>query len=132
MVLTALGFALVLAYAGASAAIARNGYAEMQLRQEIEELRARTALLRYQNHRDGSSAQVRATAERLGLVMSEVTDAVDYVRLPYSAPAQVTRLAVAPAGERPSLSLSSAISEFATEVSAGGQAEASTDSGHRR
>jgi hypothetical protein len=129
VVLTALAFALVLAYAATSAATARNGYAEMQLRQEIEDLRARTSLLRYQNHLGESSARVNQTAARLGLVMSDPIEAVDYVPLPFSAPTQLTRLALAPAGER--ATMSSVISEFATGVSAGGRAEASTDSGHR-
>jgi len=127
--LTALGFALVLAYGAASAAIARNGYAEMQLRQEIEELRARAALLRYQNDLAASSDRVQQTAARLGLVMGDPVGAVDYVSLSSSAQAQVTRLALAPADER--ARLSSVISELATGVSTGGRAEASTDMGHR-
>jgi hypothetical protein len=130
VLLTALGFALVLAYAAASATIARNGYAEMQLRQEVEDLRARNALLRYQNHFAASSERVHQTAQQLGLAMADPVAAVDYVSLPSSTPAQVTRVALAPRGEW--ATVSSLLSELATGVSAGGRAEASTDSGHRR
>jgi hypothetical protein len=129
VVLTAVGFALVLAYGAASAAIARNGYAEMQLRQEIEELRARTALLRYQNDLVASSARVQQTAERLGLVMGDPVGAVDYVSLPSSAQAQVTQLALAPADE--GAGLSSVVSQLTSGVSTGGRAEASTEMSHR-
>ena len=126
MALTALGFFLVLGYAAASAAIARNGYAEMQLRQELEELRARGALLRYQNDLVASSERIERTALGLGLAMGDPVAAVDYVSLPPSAQAQLTRLALAPVDER-AMGLSSVISEFAT----GGRAEASTDTSHR-
>ena len=129
VVLTALGFVLVLAYGAASAAIARNGYAEVQLRQEIEDLRAMGALIRYQNDLVASSASVHETAAKLGLVMGDPVAVVDYVSLPSSTQAQVTRLALAPTDERGGLS--SVISEFATGVSTGGRAEASTDTSHR-
>ena len=129
VVLTALSFALVLAYAAASATIARNGYAEMQLRQGVEDLRARNALLRYQNQLAASSERVQQTAEQIGLAMADPVAAVDYVSLPSSTPAQVTRVALAPRGEW--ATVSSLLSELATGVSAGGRAEASTDSGHR-
>ena len=47
VVLAALVFSLVLSYAIACAATTRNGYSEIALRREIEDLRAQTALLRY-------------------------------------------------------------------------------------
>lgn len=129
VVLTALGFGFVLLYGMASAAIARNGYAEMQMRQEIEDLRAGTALLRYQNHQAESAANAEATVKRLSMVMSDSVGAVDFVSLPSSPPAQMTRLALTPVGER--ATIASVVSQFASEVGAGGRAEASTDSGHR-
>ncbi|MFB3880730.1 MAG: hypothetical protein ACE149_05675 [Armatimonadota bacterium] len=129
VVLTALGFGFVLVYGIASATVARNGYSEMQARQQIEDLRARTALLRYQNRRAESSASADETAKRLKMVMSDAAGAVDFVALPSSSPAQVTRLALRPAGER--ATITSVVSRLAEEVGAGGRAEASTDSGHR-
>jgi len=129
VVLTALGFAFVLAYGAASAAIARNGYAELQLRQQLEDLRARTALLRYQNDFVASSTRLQQTAAQLGLAMGDPIGAVDYVPIPSSAPTQVTRLATAPASERGGIA--SVLGEFASGVSAGGRAEASTENGHR-
>ena len=129
VVLTALGFGFVLVYGMASAAIARNGYGEMQARQEIEDLRARTALLRYQNRRAESTANAEATAKQLNMMMSDAVGAVDFVSLPSSAPAQMKRLALTPVGEP--ATIASVVSQFASEVGAGGRAEASTDSGHR-
>ncbi len=130
MVLTAVGFALVLAYGAASASIARTGYAEMQLRQQIEEIRARTAFLRYQNDFAASSEPIKQTVARLGLVMGDPVEGVDYVSIPASSRASATRLALASPEDHGSLA--SAISEFAMGVGTAGRAEASTDTSHRR
>ncbi len=127
--LTAVGFVLVLFYAAACAAITRNGYVEVQLRQEIEDLRAQTALLRYQNDMVASSERAPDAAARLGMMPGDPVAAVDYVSLPSSAQPQVTRLALASGGER--AGLSTIVSQWASEISAGGRAEASTDTSHR-
>ncbi len=133
MLLAALGFSLILAYAAASATIARNGYIEMGLHQEIEELRAEAALLRYQVHLAESGERVHQVAERLGLTPADPVREVDYILLPSPASDEITRLA-ADTGATTSAGLASALAEFAAGVvtSAGGRAEASTAEGHRR
>jgi hypothetical protein len=133
VLLAALSLSLILGYAAASATIARNGYVEMGLHQEIEELRAEAALLRYQIHLAESGERVRHVAERLGLMPADPVREVDYILLPYPASGQTTRLA-AHTGEDTSAGLASALAEFAAGVvtSAGGRAEASTAEGYRR
>ncbi len=121
----------MLAYAAASATINRNGYREMGLRQEIEEARAQTALLRYQIHLAESSPRVQGAAARLGMVPADPVREVDYVLLrPLSE--EAPELAAVDATEG-SASLATALAELAAGVvsSAGGCAEASTDRGHR-
>ena len=132
IVLAALSFSLILAYAAASAGITRNGYREMALRQEIEDLRAQTALLRYQIDLAESSGRVHETAFRLGLTPADPSREVDYVLLPHSAPGDPAQLAAADPTEE-SAGLAAALAQFAAGVvtSAGGRAEASTDKGHR-
>ena len=132
VVLAALSFSLVLAYAAASASITRTGYQQMALRQEIEDLRAQTALLRYQIDQAKSSGRVHETAFQLGLVQADPSREVDYVLLPYSAPGDAARLAAADPREE-SAGLAAALAQFAAGVvtRAGGRAEASTDKGHR-
>lgn len=133
VLLAALGFALVLGYAAASATITRNGYIEMGLREEIEDLRAQSALLRYQIHLAGSGERMREAAARLGLEPAHPFDEVDYVLLPHSAPGDVSRVAAAE-GQAESAGIASALAELAAGVvtSTAGRAEASTAAGHRR
>lgn len=132
VVLAALSFSLILAYAAASASITRNGYREMARHQEIDDLRAQTALLRYQIDLAESSGRVHETAARLGLTPADPSREVDYVLLPYSAPGDPVQLAAADPAEE-SAGLAAALAQFATGVvtSAGGRAEASTGKGHR-
>jgi len=131
VLLAALFFSLVLGYAATRATITRNGYVEMRLRQDIEELRAQTALIRYQIHMAESSDRIHEAAARLGMAPSDAVDGVDYVVLPYSAPGEDTRLAAADPADGQT-GLASALAHFAAgAVTAGGRAEASTTSGHR-
>ncbi len=131
VLLAALSFLLVLGYAAAKAKITRNGYVEMALRQDIEELRAQTALIRYQIHLAESSERIHETAYRLGMEPSDPVGDVDYVLLPYSAPGEDTRLAAADPADGQS-GLTSALAHYAAGVvTAGGRAEASTTSSHR-
>jgi len=131
-VIAALAFSLVLAYGMASAAITRDGYTEQSLRREIEDLRAQTALLRYQIHLAQSSERVSETAQRLGLDPADPETDVDYVLLPHSAPVETTELAAADPNDG-STTLAAAVAEFAAGMvsSAGGRAEASVEEGHR-
>jgi hypothetical protein len=132
IVLAALAFSLVLAYGMASATIARGGYTEQSLRREIEDLRAQTALLRYQIHLAQSSERVQETADRMGLTAADSEKDVDYVLLPHSAPVETTELAAADPSDG-STTLATAVAEFAAGMvtSAGGRAEASVEKGHR-
>jgi cell division protein FtsB len=131
VLLAALGFSLVLGYAAASATIARNGYVEMGVRQEVEELRAEIALLRYQIHLAESGERIRQVAARLGLSPVDPVHEVDYILLPHPASAGPTELARG-VGEDSPADLASALAEFAAGVvaSAEGRAEASTVEGH--
>jgi len=133
VVLAALSFSLVLAYAAVSASITRNGYREMALRQEMEDLRAQAALLRYQIQMAESSGRVHETAAQLGLTPADPVREVDYVLLPYSVTGDRMQLAAADPTEE-SAGLTAVLAEFAAGVatSAGGRAEASTGEGHRR
>lgn len=132
MLLAALSFSLILGYAAASATIARNGYVEMGLRQEIEELRAETALLRYQIHLAESGERIRQVAARLGLSPVDPVHGVDYVLLPYPTSDGSAQVATGTGDDGPT-GLASALAEFAAGVvgSAEGRAEASTAGGHR-
>lgn len=131
VLLAALSFSLILGYAAASATIARNGYVEMGLRQEIEELRAETALLRYQIHLAESGERIRQVAARLGLNPVDPVHGVDYVLLPY--PTSEGSAQAAGTGDDGPKGLASALAEFAAGVvgSTEGRAEASTAGGHR-
>jgi len=132
LALAVLSFSLVLAYAASSAVITRNGYAEINLRQEIEDLRAETGLLRYQIHLAESNARVQETAARLGMVPGDPVTEVDYVHLPHSDSANRREFAATKAGEGDA-GLASVLAELASGVArAGGRAEASTVEGHRQ
>jgi hypothetical protein len=132
IVLAALSFSLVLGYGVLNAMIARSGYAGMELRKEIEDRRAESALLRYQIHLAESNGSVHQSAARLGLRPCSPTEEVDYVRLPSPGP-ESTKLTAADPGARRG-GLATAVADFAAEeiFAAGGRAEASTAGGHRQ
>jgi hypothetical protein len=122
---------MVLGYAAARATITRDSYTEMSLRHDLEELRAQTALIRYQIHFAESSDRVRETAGRFGMTSSDAVGGVDYVLLPHSTPGVDTRLAAADPTDGQT-GLTSALAHYAAGVvSAGGRAEASVTSSHR-
>jgi len=132
VVLTALGYSLVLSYGAASALITRNGYAQMALRQEVEDLHARMALLSYQVNVAESGPSVEQAAARLSMRPADPVAEVDYVLVPCPEPAKEIKLAAG----RPSRStsvLAARLAEFATEVvsCSGDRAEASMVEGHR-
>lgn len=129
--LAALGLFFMLIYAMGVALTARNSYASMSLRREIEDTRAQNALLRYQINLMESNGRVRQAAKQMQLRPSLVQEA-DYVVIPdYS---QDPGMQLATAGPtRASAGLAATLAELATEVvdSARGRAEASTVQGHR-
>lgn len=130
VVLAALGFCLVLGYAALSALSTRNGYTEIGLRREIEDLRARNALLRYQVHLTESNGNVQAAAEDLGLRPADPVREVDYVILPYSTGADGIQIAAD--SDRRGMGVTAVLGQLAAEVvTAGSRADASTVSGHR-
>ncbi|MBN1460955.1 MAG: hypothetical protein JXA57_15595 [Armatimonadetes bacterium] len=125
IVLAALSFSLVLAFAAATAANIRAGYEELELRQDIEGLRAETALLRYHIHLAESSGRIPQAATELGLRPGDPVEEVDYVLLPHSVTEDQRHLAqVDPIEKR---GLAAALAEVAAGVvgSAEGRAEAS-------
>ena len=132
LVLAALSFSLILGYAAVCALTTRNGYAESALRREIEDVRAQTALLRYQTHLAESSGTIKEAAARLGLRPADPVREVDYVLLPGSSRGEDTVLAASDPAQV-SDGLPAALVQLATEVmtSVGGRAEASTAQGHR-
>lgn len=126
--LAALALSTVVGYVAASACATRNGYTEMGLVREVEDLRAATALLRYQAHVAESTANVHDAAAELGMRAADPIHDVDYVLLPHSSEEQEgTQLASrAEEGE----SLAAQLAERAVGViSVGGRAEASTATG---
>ncbi len=133
LVLAALGFTLVLAYGAADALATRNGYAEMALRREIEDVRARNAVLRYQINLARSQQSIAEVADRLGMQAADPVNEVDYVVLSGEKGATGTRMAAGEPGQEPAR-LAAALGALATEVvsGAGGEAEASTGKGHRQ
>jgi len=132
LVLAALSFSLVLSYAAACALITRNGYAAVNLRRDIEDLRAQNALLSYQIHLAKSDRSVQQSAGRLNMRPADPVHEVDYVFLPSSDHSQATRLAAATPTPEPA-GLAVTLAGLATEVMApaAGRAEASTGDGHR-
>ncbi len=133
VVLAALGFFLVLCYGAASALTTRNGYAEMSLRREIEDLRAEIALLNYQINLAHSESNLQLAAQRFNMRPADPRAEVDYLLLPHPAGEGETRVA---AGDPPSrrTGIAARLAELAETVvgTAGGRAEASTVEGHRR
>ncbi|UCC67599.1 MAG: hypothetical protein JSV79_10820 [Armatimonadota bacterium] len=132
MVLTALAYSLLLSYGAASALITRNGYAQMALRQEVEDLHAQIALLSYQVNVAESGPSVEQAAERLNMRPADPVTEVDYVLLPYPEPSSGFQLAAGRTGRSPS-GLAARLAHLATEVvsCSGDRAEASTFEGHR-
>lgn len=126
VVLTALAFAFVLCFGIANAVINRNGYAEIRLRRDLEDLRARVALLQYQNDVAESSARVTKIASASGMAIVE-SGHTDTVIIPRTTASEEPQLALGPAAGRP-VTASALLSEF----TAGGRAEASTDRGRLR
>jgi len=129
--LAALGLFFMLLYAMGIALTARNSYASMSLRREIEDVKAQNALLRYQINLTESNQRVRQAAQQMQLRPSQVQE-VDYVVIPGSAEDPGMQLATA-GPTRASAGLAATLAELATEVvgSARGRAEASTEQGHR-
>jgi hypothetical protein len=123
---------MVVVFVAASASSTRSGYAEMALMREIEDLRAETALLRYQIHLGGSDLNVHQAALDLGMCPADAVRDVDYVLLPHpAADPSISRVASRPsADDHPSLP--TRLARYATEViPTGGEAEASVTRGHR-
>lgn len=131
IVLAALGFALVLCFGALNAVLVRNGYTGMQVRREIEDLRAEASLLRYQIHQAESNGSVHQAAKRLGMRPCDPADEVDYVALPLPA-GQEADVAAGRASAEP-IGVARALADFASEeiFAVGGRAEAKTVSGHR-
>ncbi len=130
--LAALSYCLVLSYGATSALITRNGYTEMSLRQEIEDVHAQVALLNHQVHVSKSDPSVQEAAERLRMRPADPGTEVDYVLLPHSELAGQTQVATAERTDMPAR-LAAALAELVTEVvdSSEGRAEASMVEGHR-
>jgi hypothetical protein len=130
-VLAALFLCQTLFFAMASAVTARNEYAGMALRREIEDLRAQTALLRYQINLTESNQRIEEAAARLDLRAAEIVE-VDYVALPYPEREPAVQVATSGPG-RAAGGLTAALSALAAEVagSARSRAEASPEEGHR-
>jgi hypothetical protein len=128
LVLAALAFSLVLCYAAACALTTRNGYAEMNLRREIEDLRAETALLSYQIHLAESDQGIQQAALRLSMRAADPVQEIDYVLLPHRARGEETQLAA----DNPTGAPMGVPARLAELVgSSGGQAEASTGGSRR-
>jgi hypothetical protein len=132
VVLAALGFSLVLAYAAMSALTTRNGYAEMTITREIENLRAQNAVLQYQLHVASSKESVQEAASRLGLRLADPLHEVDYVILPRDMPKE-DAIMLGKDLSRETGGVRAALAELAAEVvtSTDARAEASTVEGHR-
>lgn len=129
--LAALILSLMLLYAMACALTARNSYAAMSLKREIEDTKAQNALLQYQINLTESNQRVQQAADKMNLRPSE-TQEVDYVLLPHSDKDAGIQLATT-GPNRASAGLAAALAELATEVvgSTGGRAEASAEHSHR-
>ena len=134
VVLAALGFSLVLAYAAASALTTRNGYDEMTLRREIEDLRAQNAVQQYQFHVASSQESVGEAASRLGLRPADPLQEVDYVILPRDMLKKDDARVLAQELTRETGAVRAALAGLAAGVvtSVDGRAEASTTEGHRQ
>jgi hypothetical protein len=130
--LAALGFSLILGYAAATASNMRAGYEELGLRQQIEDLRAQTALLRYHIHLTESNERIPQTATRLGLKAGDPIEEVDYVLLPHSATPDARQLAESDPTETGGLAAALAGVAAGVVGSAEGRAEASTIDSRRR
>jgi len=131
VVLAALGLALTLLYAAQSTVCTRNEYTALALRRDIEDLRARNALLRYQINLGESTRRVEQVASRLKLRPADPIREVDYVVLPHSDQQQAQLAKLDPASTPKGLA--GVMAALADEVvgSAGGRAEASTGESHR-
>ena len=131
LVLAALCFTLIVGYAVADALTTRNGYAEMALQREIEDLQAQNALLRYQIYVAKSQTNIQEVAERLGMRPADPMGEVDYVLLPEATARGEIWLAAEDGTAEPG-GIGATLAGLATEVmtGAGGLAEASTGEGH--
>lgn len=130
--LAALGMALVLCYATGCAVTIKNGYTEMGLHRQIEDLRAGNALLRYQINVAQSAGHIEEAAARLGLRPADPVQEVDYIACP--EPEATMQLAAAEATEEAG-GIRAAVAGYASRVvgsGLGARAEASTATGHRR
>jgi hypothetical protein len=132
VVLAALGMALVLCYAAGCAMTIKNGYTEMGLHRQIEDLRAGNALLGYQINVAQSAGHIEQEAARLGLRAADPVREVDYITCP--GPEADMQLAAADSMEGAG-GIGAAVAGYASRVVGGGlgaRAEASTATGHRR
>lgn len=127
MVLTALAYTLFLSYGATSALITRNGYTQMALTQEVQDLHAQIALLSYQVNVAESGPSVEQAAERLNMRPADPVTEVDYVLLPYPEPGSDFQLVAGRSG------VGARLAQLAAEVASysGDRAEASTFEGHR-
>ena len=132
VLLTALAYSLVLSYGALSALVTRNGYAQMALRQEVEDLQARIALLSYQVNIAESGPRVEQAAARLNMRPADPVAEVDYVLVPRAEPAEEMQVAGG-GSSRLGWGLGERLAQLATEVvsCAEDRAEASTVEGHR-
>lgn len=131
LVLAALTLSSMLAYAAVSALCLRNGYTEIALKRDIEDLRAHNALLKYQVNLSESNHRVEQVAARFSLRPADPVREVDYVALP-AADREEVRLATSDPARLPG-GLSGAVAALANDLAAGagGRAEASTAVNHR-
>jgi hypothetical protein len=129
--LAALVLSLMLLYAMSCTLTTRNAYAAMSLRRETEDLKAQNTLMKYQINLTESSQRVQQAAANMNLRPADSRE-VDYVVLPPSDMDARIQQATTDS-TRASAGLAGTLAELAAEVadSTRGQAEASTDKGHR-
>jgi hypothetical protein len=129
--LAALVLSLMLLYAMSCTLTTRNAYAAMSLRRETEDLKAQNTLMKYQINLTESSQRVQQAAANMNLRPADSRE-VDYVVLPPSDMDARIQQATTDS-TRASTGLAGTLAELAAEVadSTRGQAEASTDKGHR-
>ena len=129
--LAALVLSLMLLYAMSCTLTTRNAYAAMSLRRETEDLKAQNTLIKYQINLTESSQRVQQAAANMNLRPADSRE-VDYVVLPPSDMDARIQQATTDS-TRASTGLAGTLAELAAEVadSTRGQAEASTDKGHR-